>query len=197
MTSFLTRLTEIAETMHDVEKSLVLIPDDRDDFEEVFGRISSLSIQEYLEFLDQRQQTDFGQAWAAFRRTIFELVTMYLSSPEIGRKQIRDIVVSKPMIRDCIPTLIEEQSWLIRVPSDVDLLEKLVGLLSLADVGSDSGLAIRTVLTDLWHQAQRASIDIEATVRKVALVSNSIPQKSGGLSTRDFLLNFRPAIRGA
>lgn len=174
-----------------LEEQFERMEDDRDDFDEEIVRIPEMTIKEYLNFLEQRSQTEFGKLWTVYRSQMFNLVDEYLNCNPERRVEIRKMVSNKSNVKCNVLDLIEEQGWFIKDKSDESLLRRLIGLLSIADLGYS--LATLFTVNDLYGMAGHANIDIQPVLSKIAsFSSDSAENIESNISTKEFLETFEP-----
>ncbi|QDV18257.1 hypothetical protein Pan153_29140 [Gimesia panareensis] len=150
-----------------------------------------MSKEEYLEFLEAREQTEFGKIWRVYRRLMFELVDEYLNARHKQREELRKKIWSMDNVQAYLFRLCDEQSWLIRDRSDEPLLRRLIGFISIADSGYT--LPKQFLVTDLYDQATKvAQIEIGPLLSEIAKISSDKTEHiSSGVSTQKFLKDFQ------
>lgn len=166
------------------------IEDDRDDFEDDYEHLHEYNRLKYLDFLNRRSDTFFGKHWSKFRIAILELAKQYLELSEEGRERIRDRVSGFNQIRVNGLSLVNEQRWLILAASDRDFLRRLLAVVSLLNLGDNTGFATQFVLADLHYQARKVGIKPDPIFDGISSISSEKIIQPADVSPRKFFASF-------
>ncbi|QDT88281.1 hypothetical protein [Gimesia chilikensis] len=184
-------IDHILKQLEDIEARFEIIEEDDDDFDDDLCRIPEMSEEEYLEFLEARGQTEFGKVWRVYRGLMFDLVDEYLNCTPECRLKIRKLISKLSNVKFDVCRLVEEQGWLIKDRSDENLLRRLIGLLSISDLGYS--LATLFTVNNLYGAASNAKIDIQPIMSEIASISSDEAENiDSDKSTKEFLETFKP-----